>query len=507
MSDYNQNREMYDLTVELNHQDLIVTVLNGYGDVVAQMLDPIEAEERRVRKDNIQYLDCVWNKFTLTLPRGIYQLEGELGGQTESATIRLNRDISVDAPVPCTFSAVPVANAPTSHEYYTGPAIELSRKGSVDAQPDPNLMVFIRTIDSNRNDLPEIHSTLTSDSGDVVFDSMLSSYACVPDDGWLGFSLSLLPGGYILELRESEQQRCIPLWITDYFQMQLFGMISRGKIAYDSLRVLNAERHLGFEPENKMLITAEVMTSSLIAGSVNIMGAAMRDALQGKFYNPIVGLFAAHHLLRRNKVNESLIVQVIDNLSYMLGDSPDVKALKIMLCQKTGADINGITIHYPPILRASYQGIIDAASEHPEIVVNESLFEKIGVAIFTDIPFNSWDPILLSQPESSFDWIKQGMAASLFQNPQLRTTKTDIGDIARSLGVTSNLLEKVAQSIVQNVQPGVDSSYSSLDRLVEAASNVNEKQWELIKSIEMSSTDNVDEAFRVIIGDTPKNKA
>lgn len=464
MSNSNHN-----LTITLNHPELQITLYDGFGDVVAMMADDPRLE--RTQNSPIQVIDSYSNSVTLALPRGIYQVEGKLGGQTQSTTVRLNKDISTFAPQPNVYSAVPLSNAITSHKYYEKAAAALShetssKEASIHNENQPNLVFMIRTINQAQAQPISAHFRVLGEDNNLIFDSRINSTVQNDSQGWLGFSLALRQGGYIVELIEEEQaqQRAIPIWLTDRFQTQIFGLYTKGQIAYESIRLLMANRSLGFNPQDLTLASTEIMTTSLIAGTQWLSGQSMRIALSGKFDNPIVGLFAAHTLLRRKKLNKDLLCVVIQNLEHLLGDSPDVKALKVMFKLKLHEDIADITFNFPPTLRASYLGIVDADSQTPSVVEENSLFEKIGVGICTDSPFVTWDLSQTNQPEEALEWVKQNIVLSIATFASLpNTTPPATAELSKTMGITQNLLQNAALSILQSAGQQPTAGESALD--------------------------------------------
>ncbi|KUI97425.1 hypothetical protein [Vibrio sp. MEBiC08052] len=468
MSNSNHN-----LTITLNHPELQITLYDGFGEVVAMMADDPKLE--RTQNRSIQVIDSYSNSVTLTLPKGIYQVEGKLGGQTQSMAVRLNKDISTLAPQPEVYSAVPLSNTITSHHYYEQAAAALSqetssKETSTDHTNQPNLVFMIRTINQAQAQPIRAYFRISGEDNNVVFDSRIHATIQNESQGWLGFSLALRQGGYIVELIEQQigeqpaQQRAIPIWLTDRFQTQIFSLYTKGQIAYDSLRLLMADRSLGFDPQDQTLASTEIMTTSLIAGTQGLSGQSMRIALSGKFANPIVGLFAAHTLLRRKTLNQDLLRVVIENLERLLGDSPDVKALKVMFKLKLTEDIGEMTFDFPPTLRASYLGIVDADSQNPSVVEENSLFEKIGVGICTDSPFVTWDLSQTDKPEEALEWVKQNIVSSIATFASVpNTTPLATAELSKTMGITQNLLQNAALSILKGAGQQPAAGESALD--------------------------------------------
>lgn len=487
------NSLQYTLTISIDHPNLNITIYNGYGDVIAVMVDDLIDSKNK----SVQHFLIRDSHVSLKLNKGIYQIDGELGGQTESILVRLNNDTRVCAPKPKVYSAVPLAKAVTSKDYYADAAFQLSRATLSLEHKMPNLLFFIRTISAELAQDINIHLRILKENGDIVFNSEIHNVLKDDEKGWFGVSLSLDSGGYLVEINEStRQRRAIPIWLTSYFQTQIFGLFTNGKIDYNSLRLLMAPKHSGFNPEDPSLAATEIMTTSLLAGSRNLTGAAMREALSGKFENPIVGLFAAHNLLRRNNLDENLLDIVINNLSMMLENSPDVIALKVMQKTRMKTSIDDISLSFPPTLQASYLGIIEADSKSENVVEANSLLERIGICICTDTPFVTWDLSLNNASEKSMEWIKQRVVTSLstFAMPQDELT-SKIGEMSKSMGITQNLLKSAVLDVLSESGQQINDK-SPFEFISLHFPKADDVRWKSLGVIDMNLS--ADKAYQVI---------
>ncbi|MCL1068685.1 hypothetical protein L2735_18095 [Shewanella olleyana] len=487
----------YNLTLVLSHHDLQITVYNGFGDVIAMMSDDPRLD--RETNNPVLGIDSFRGTITLSLPRGIYQVEGKLGGQIQSATVRLNENKSIQAPQPNVYSAVPLSGAVTSHEYYEEAASSLSKGTSTIDENKPNLFLMIRTINQEQAQPINAYFRVLNESKNVVFDSRVQPATKSDSQGWMGFSLALSEGGYIVELIEDSpiQQRAIPIWLTECFQTQIFGLYTKGQIAYDSIRILMANRLLGFTPQAASLASIEIMTTSLIAGTRGLSGQSMRLALSGKFENPLVGLFAAHTLLRRETLNKDLLLIVIQNLERLLKASPDVKSLKVMLKIRSGEGISETKFSFPPTLRASYLGIIDADSRNSPVVEKSSLFEKIGVGICTDSPFVTWDISQLDRPEESIEWVKKSIVTSIAAFASLPGTPIPaIGELSKAMGITQNLLQSAALNVLNEAGQQTAEGESAFDFMNHHLPSYDDNRWEILKNLDIELS--ADETYKLM---------
>jgi hypothetical protein len=103
-----------------------------------------------------------------------------------------------------------------------------------------------------------------------------------------------------------------------------------------------------------------------LRGNRKILGEEVRQILDGKFEDPMLGIFGAHLLLGEAKPDLHLLGVVVANLRSILAAmrSPDVEALSLALSR--GA--TDFRFADPPMLRRSWSLIVEATKRHPELV-------------------------------------------------------------------------------------------------------------------------------------------
>jgi hypothetical protein len=100
---------------------------------------------------------------------------------------------------------------------------------------------------------------------------------------------------------------------------------------------------------------------------------SLDTALAAKFTNPMLGILSAHLLLLQEKVDRELLREVVENLERLVPGHPDVQALRYA----AGGRPNAV-FAMPPMLRSSWQLIIDDSVEHPEIIPGDSYSARIA---------------------------------------------------------------------------------------------------------------------------------
>ncbi|TAL04095.1 MAG: hypothetical protein EPO08_02455 [Rhodospirillaceae bacterium] len=140
-----------------------------------------------------------------------------------------------------------------------------------------------------------------------------------------------------------------------------------------------------------------------------ILSKEMRALLSDKFDYPMLGLVAAHLLLRESP-SDPLLTVVIRNLAYLLGqDHPDVQALFWAL-PHLGPPVRPLS--GMPLLKASWDLVIAASRDHPEIVPFGSICGQISLGILPEAPWLMWTAP--SQEDSSLRLERKAAAANAF---------------------------------------------------------------------------------------------
>jgi hypothetical protein len=112
-----------------------------------------------------------------------------------------------------------------------------------------------------------------------------------------------------------------------------------------------------------------------------ILSDHLRMMLSGKFEQPLLGLIGAHLLIREGPPGDTFQT-VVGNLTKMLGpDHPDVIALTTKL------DDVPRPVSEPPMLRASWDFLVEASAGMPDLFVPDSPAAKVGERV---VPAGAW---------------------------------------------------------------------------------------------------------------------
>lgn len=120
-----------------------------------------------------------------------------------------------------------------------------------------------------------------------------------------------------------------------------------------------------------------------------VLAGKLRDMLDHKFEQPMLGVYAAHLLLLEKELDTPLFEVVIGNLRNLLGDShPDVEALSLATNESGTSHV----FTTPPMLRASWMLVVRASAQRPDLVPIGSLSAQVADCVLGNEPWLTWLP-------------------------------------------------------------------------------------------------------------------
>lgn len=316
------------------------------------------------------------------VPPGLYKVRFRSGNVQHDELVSVPEGAVRVPPVyapPLAFrSAAPLAATRTTHEYHMYPAMRLSRTVHRTLGAGAELFVFLRDEDEAAGAVafPADAFTILTPAGTPL--ARAGEGEAVPDDRYVGLNVALLPGPYLLRVDGGEQGRfelaltLVPGWQTQVF-LAVEGTPGSGHRG-PSLRgasVLMAPQGAGFVAERPGTRLADLARIALEGGR-SVASEALQRLLQGKFEDPLLGLYGVHLLLRQPAPERPLIEMVADTLRALLGDHPDVRVLRLHL----GLDDDGRPFDAPPMLRASWTLLMQAARDRPGLILAGSPVER-----------------------------------------------------------------------------------------------------------------------------------
>lgn len=402
------------------------------------------------------------NRLDIALPAGLYSVKFKRGGiVAEVDADLLPHSGTVTIPAPSTdlafASAAPIDQTFTSHEYHQAAATAISRSQPEDCGwgQGSQLFVFFRDVENKGLGNPAAGLTLHDQRGRMVADlgarGETGNIEHTAGASWHGCNLELAPGSYRLRLSRAAQSGLEQsLTLSPGWQLQVFGLRtpqtdpsampnpggSAGSIDLTAATLFMAESGRGFDPWDGTVQLTELARKGLEGGRMPITESDLMAKLQGKFHNPVLGLFAAHLLLPLLLVRDmrgtltdpkirrisraiqtvlgtvvdgiigpktlhllrSLLDQVLGNLESLLGpEHPDVQAVRSELTGQSPCPTAGRDPVLPMFYR-SWQTLVRQAPDYRQAAPN-SLSERIADRLWGSGPWLVWQvpPVALAR--------------------------------------------------------------------------------------------------------------
>jgi hypothetical protein len=326
-----------------------------------------------------------YGRLALSIPAGDYVARCEVGGPAidrmvtvvagEASTVLFTKD-----DLPCLPSAAPVLSAVTRHEFYTEDAAALANQvlGNWNAQ-GTNLVLFASRFEYAKRPgstrAKPVHwgeLRLRAARGEVLVELPGEATRSESDRlvGRAGVALKQLqPGGYFLEWPSTDPKgtsvQLQPLWLSAGWTTLLFasalGESSTPRRETVSIQMArNESQILPYDPAQNYLNTAaELALASFRTGRRQLGDQALDLLLDGKFDNPMLGILGAYVLLRDQQADRALLSRVIRNLELLVGDHPDVLALRLLASGRTPveeAPPKDSMLKFPPMVHVGLMG-------------------------------------------------------------------------------------------------------------------------------------------------------
>jgi hypothetical protein len=337
------------------------------------------------------------------LPPGLYPVRVERGGIITDLVLRHSAESPADRVVaaPQRSTALPTSDSTTGPSYYRERASHFSTRDTgtgplpVSAGDDaPRLFVFVRAASreaaagvwvGNGLELCDRNGAILSLFGEEHTEANAA-------DGWLAFSRRLPKGFYRLRWVDPSGSRAIAVHLFERWDTQVFVPFDR-RPWVERASILLPYRNEPFDPDSPDTQATDMGLLGLRSGRDLVPDEVRRELLYGKFHNPMLGLIGAHLLLLGPRPNRTTVNIVLDNLSSLLGDVPDTRALAWRAWRRLGGDQPPlVTFEEPPMLRAGLRAVFDADAEVGGLVPADGILSWISRYQRADSGWTTWSP-------------------------------------------------------------------------------------------------------------------
>lgn len=349
------------------------------------------------------------------VPPGLYKIKykaGSLIREDPHEVLPGTSPVRVVAPAMPFTSVVPLRGTGKSYETHEVAAQSLSREVHLRAGEGSELFLFVRRWSSadaagieDRAAPPDPARGLSIHDldGDPVADVGQLARGGSGPLGYAGCTLAVDPGTYRLRLRSAQwgvlEQIVVtsPGWQTQVFLLAPAPAPGRHDGSADLARtaMLLAPLGRGFVPDRDDLHLTELARIALASQRTALAPDDLTRVLDGEIENPMLGIYGAHALLVADEPDRSLLRHAADRLTTLLGDHPDVAALRLA----AAGDPGHRAFPTPPMLLSSWRVVLTAAIEAPALVPASSLAGRVSPHLWGSGPWLIWQADALDEEE------------------------------------------------------------------------------------------------------------
>jgi hypothetical protein len=371
---------------------------------------------------------------TAELPLGIYQLRYRVGEKVVDKIIALRRgegamsvtppELPIDTPAPVSRST------PHAGPRWSDLVDVWSKQIDVSKGSRSHIFVFLNQTATSEPVCEEAINALSLQTFDGLEIARLSQAR--RQNGFLGLGIELDPGSYLIRFEDGARPAIEQTVVAcEGWQTQVFFKPIKlsGPPTIDMLRwaVLMRAIENGLPADSEAFRWTEAARHSLAsrrgtAAPVETMKSRMDVAkqirsepvddvtlhrmLRAKLGNPMLGIFGAHLLLLNEKPDRALVGEVATNLRSLIGDHPDVMSLLLYLEDPSA---RSITFPQPPMLRSSWDIVVESGGPDRRVVPRGSYAFEIGGRLWGSSAWLQWraplsDDHLVVAAEKAVDW-------------------------------------------------------------------------------------------------------
>jgi hypothetical protein len=350
-------------------------------------------------------------KLVALLPSGLYRVRIRVSSAADEKLVALDRDQSLSFGEVSFSSPIPLPETQRTHEYHiaaAGDAASLLTPKKLGT--GASIMIFAREWSPQEN-----QSQTNPAEGLSLLDSQENLLAEIwkeadlrnKGDASAGWRADVDPGGYFLRLELDDADKTVllrPIYVSPTHQLQVFCLVSDHAVQENANRAVVRRADLAraaiaisltnsFDPQDRSMRLSELACSALTQSRGMLTQSLIDELMEQKFNNPVLGLFAAHLLLKNSPEDRSLFRTVTDNLLPMLGpDHPDLQALWWQ--RDDGKQIGDGRLHVLPMLSASWSLAVDRSIKTFDVFSFGTFLKKL-TRIIPSVPWmmlmdNEW---------------------------------------------------------------------------------------------------------------------
>lgn len=384
------------------------------------------------------------NKYEVSfiLPQGLYTLRIEMNGNIKDEVILLDKarayqigdknsytigNIKIISPPRQFSSALLGENYGSSHEYYTYPAIDWSKKETFQFNQGNNnssLFIFLRFPSIQKfNEFRSSFSKPFYSEFEIVdeFGSILThfenKYGIEIDNqyGWVAFNAKLPNGIYYL-LYNGGEPRQVPIYVYKNWHTQFFMTLGTQPL-FGTARIF-ISRQREFNPNEITYKYIDILLDKLQNQDFSLDNELIEMAAQANYISPMLGLICSYIYLQSIETKSDNLFNIItQNMQNVIlkdnEESPDIQALNILAANHFSTyKYKKRSIQGTPMLRIGFEAILKASVQNKRLIPQRSINDFVSENLYFDSPFNTFKPIpFKKKPTRKQDNIRRSLPA------------------------------------------------------------------------------------------------
>jgi hypothetical protein len=355
-------------------------------------------DELVVTGTDFQRVAAGHGELTATLPAGIYEIAARAGPTVARRLVKLEpgETREVLGPVVRFPAAAPIPGSGTADPDHLELVREATRVARATAGAVAGLVVVVR-------DVREHGRSVLNPGERGGFGLLDAALQPLPPahGGWLRRGIDRAaawagaadPGGYALRLADGDPVDQ-SIWVSAGWQTIVFHTLGeRGPLIEScSIEMIRLD---GEWTGSRLAVSLELALWALRENRPDAVVALLRDGRPIAAESPMLAIVAAHLLLRRSKPDLSRIEELVADLEREVPGHPDVAALRA-LAAGAGAAVGASAptpVMWPPMLLASYLGVIHGDAVSPGLIAAGSPAERAASLLSVRGIWTSWRPL------------------------------------------------------------------------------------------------------------------
>jgi len=368
-------------------------------------------------------------EYKYQIKKGLYTVRVEMNAEINDKVVTINSDNNylvtsnyshssksniIEPPQQFSSALLSGENIKTygsSHEYYTYPAIDLSKRDTFTyneinaSATNSSLFIFMRfpSIDKYNNLRSKWAKSFYQDFeiidefGERIlqFDSR-NGLEVNENDGWLAFN-AMLPNGIYYLIYQGNEPRQIPIYVFKNWHTQFFMTLGEVPLFGTTRIFISAYRE--FNPKAQANKYIDILLDKLQNGDYSVDEELIENAASEKYESPMLGLICSYVYFKSSQTRSNKLFNIItQNMQRVIlkdnDESPDLRALNILASEHfANTNYKKTAVKGTPMLRIGFEAIKNASVKNRTLIPKNSVNDFISETLYYDSPFNTFKPI------------------------------------------------------------------------------------------------------------------